>query len=113
MANDRQHLLEVCRCCRRILDESADKENLYQLLKTDLTYQESVLFNLIQIGENVNRLSDELKDENDIVPWHQIVGMRNVITHGYGTIEIESIAETVQQDVPALLKACEYLLNYL
>lgn len=113
MANDRQHLLEICRCCRRILVESTDKENLYEALKMDLTYQESVLFNLIQIGENVNRLSDELREQNDSIPWHQIVGMRNVITHGYGTIEIESIAETIQQDVPALLDACEHLLGIL
>lgn len=113
MANDRHHLLEICRCCRRILVESGDKGNLCEALNADLTYQESVLFNLIQIGENVNRLSDEFKEQNNDIPWHQIVGMRNVITHGYGTIEIESIAETIQQDVPALLDACENLQSVL
>ena len=113
MANDRQRLLEVCRCCNRILDESPNTKNLCEILETNLTYQESILFNLIQIGENVNRLSDELKEQNDIIPWHQIVGMRNVITHGYGTLDIESIAETIQQDVPGLLCACEKLLDKL
>ena len=95
------------------MDESPNTKNLCEILETNLTYQESILFNLIQIGENVNRLSDELKEQNDIIPWHQIVGMRNVITHGYGTLDIESIAETIQQDVPELLCACEKLLDKL
>lgn len=111
MANDRQHILEIHRCCTRIIEESRTINNLLEILTSNLIYQESVLFNLIQIGENVNRLSDELKENNSNIPWHQIVGMRNVITHGYGTIDIESIADTIREDIPVLCKACEGLLD--
>lgn len=111
MHNDREKLYEIKRCCKRIMDQCEYIDDIYQEIKQNLTFQESILFNLIQIGENVNRLSDTLKESHPEVPWRDIVGMRNIITHGYGSVDIDAIAESVYYDVPELYKQCKMLSN--
>ena len=111
MVNDRQLIQEIIRCCERILRECDEKTDLSYSLQNNLLLQESVLFNLIQIGENVNHLSEEFKEKQSQIPWYQIVGMRNIITHGYGSIDILSVAETVKEDIPVLRAQCEFFLE--
>lgn len=58
--------------------------------------------NLFQIGETVNSLSDECREEMHGIPWHQIYGMRNVIAHGYESLQEERVWATVVDDIPRL-----------
>ena len=69
---------------------------------TDVAFQDACCMNVIQIGELVGRLSDELKDSYSSVPWAQIRAMRNFFAHDYGSAEPEFVWETLRQDVPAL-----------
>jgi len=39
-----------------------------------------------------------------LIPWKDIIGLRNVIAHEYGEIKIEKIWHVAKFDVPALLK---------
>ena len=57
---------------------------------------------VMQIGELVGRLSDELKERWAAIPWAQISAMRNVYAHDYGNVKIEYVWQTVTRDVPAL-----------
>ena len=45
--------------------------------------RDSVLWNLMIIGEAMTRLSAEMAQEMPEVPWEQIRGFRNRIVHGY------------------------------
>lgn len=58
--------------------------------------------NLFQIGETVNSLSEECKEEIKDVPWHRIYGMRNVIAHGYEKVNDDRIWDTIKEDIPDL-----------
>jgi len=66
---------------------------------------------LINIGELVKLVSDELRQGNPSVPWRSIAGLRDVAAHGYMTLRMEDIWETVSEDVPALKKQIEKLLK--
>lgn len=107
MNHDKEKLLEIRRCCLRITSQCENIADLPKELRDNLTFQESILFNLIQIGENVNRLSDDFIEEHSDIPWRDIVGMRNIITHGYGSVDIDAIADAVKNDVPELYEKCE------
>lgn len=48
---------------------------------------DSVMFRLIQISENANKLSDEFKQNHTSIPWRAIKGMRNKIVHEYGSVD--------------------------
>jgi len=66
---------------------------------------DSVMFRLIQISENSNRLSDEFKQNNSNVPWVAIKGLRNRVVHDYGNVDLSIIYNTVKNDIPLLYKS--------
>jgi len=71
----------------------------------------AVCMTLINIGEMVKLLSDSMKQSNQSIPWRSIAGLRDVTAHGYQTLRMEDIWETVTGDIPALHKLIERLLN--
>ncbi|MBQ6715202.1 MAG: DUF86 domain-containing protein [Clostridia bacterium] len=46
---------------------------------------------ILQIGELVNRLSDDFKSNNAHIPWNKIRCMRNYVAHEYGSIDFDII----------------------
>ena len=45
---------------------------------------------ILQIGELVVFLSDELKMQYDEMPWHDIKSMRNIAAHQYHKFDIDT-----------------------
>ncbi len=66
---------------------------------------------IVQIGELVGLLSDEVKVQNPAVPWRTIKDTRNFYVHAYGSIDVSSVWETLRQDIPMLKSSCEKILN--
>lgn len=73
--------------------------------------QDACALVIIQIGEYVNRLSDEFKAEHPQIPWNEIIGMRNVHTHHYESVIEEIVWETIQNDIPYLKKYLTQILQ--
>lgn len=68
---------------------------------------------LVNIGEMVNRLSEQFREKHSSFLWHQIIGMRNQIAHGYFEIKASEVWETTINDVPELKKQIKaILLNF-
>lgn len=65
------------------------------------------------LGEAARALPPEVRALAPEVEWHKIIGMRNVLVHGYFTIDPEIVWETASQDVPRLKPALEKLLKRL
>lgn len=72
-------------------------------LEEDEILLDSVMFRLVQISENSDKLTPAFKTENSSIPWRAIKGMRNRIVHEYGDVEITIVYETVVKDLPVLL----------
>ena len=73
----------------------------------DKRTQQAVIMNLIIIGEAASKVMDvhaEFTQQHPEVPWRSMRGMRNRIAHGYFDIELNVVWNTVQEDLPALLK---------
>ncbi|MCL1883408.1 MAG: DUF86 domain-containing protein [Defluviitaleaceae bacterium] len=66
---------------------------------------------LINIGEMVKLLSEELKRENPLVPWRSIAGLRDVTAHGYMTLRMEDIWETASIDVVTLREQIDKIIK--
>ena len=66
---------------------------------------------IVQIGELVAQLSDEIKTLHPAVPWRTIKDTRNFYVHAYGSIDIPSVWETLQQDIPMLKASCEEIVR--
>lgn len=65
----------------------------------------------MQIGELTNKLSQEFKDNHSEIPWRAIRGMRNVVTHEYGKIDVETVWETAENGTKELMAFCQRELD--
>ena len=66
---------------------------------------------VVQIGELVAQLSDEVKRQNPAIPWRVIKDTRNFYVHAYGSIDIPSVWDTLNNDIPALRTTCNDILS--
>jgi uncharacterized protein with HEPN domain len=66
---------------------------------------------VLQIGELVSQLSDDIKTQNNAVPWRAIKDTRNFYVHAYGAIDVSSVWDTLENDIPALKAECEHILG--
>ncbi|MBS1847012.1 MAG: DUF86 domain-containing protein [Actinobacteria bacterium] len=44
----------------------------------------------------------EFRESHDEIPWRQITGIGNVVTHHDATIQCEKVWDTLSDDMPAL-----------
>ena len=54
------------------------------------------------VGECAKRLPSGLRDQYPAVPWRQIAGMRDVISHAYEDLAYEVLWDACRQDLPKL-----------
>ena len=66
---------------------------------------DSIMFRLIQISENSDKLTIDFKTKYKELPWRSIKGMRNRIVHDYGFIDMAIIYDTVINSIPELYNA--------
>ncbi len=100
-------LIEYC----QIIDELlAEYDYSFELYKSKKSFQLSTSMCIIQLGEYVNRLSDEFKEEHNHIPWKKIKGTRNFTTHQYHGINHRIMWKTLTVKIPELKEELELLL---
>ena len=72
--------------------------------------QHAALFDLVIIGETLNKVSAEVQKAAPDLPWRQIVDMRNIIVHSYWTIDLEIIANVINNRLDPLIEQLEELI---
>jgi uncharacterized protein with HEPN domain len=65
------------------------------------------------IGEAVKRLPTELRGRYSAVPWKEIAGTRDHLSHGYDDLDYQVLWDAVQEDLPVLLATVEQMLKDL
>lgn len=73
-----------------------------------------VIERLIEIiGEAVNHLSEDLQTNHPQIPWPQIVGMRNLVSHEYFRVDAVIVWNTTQGSIPRLRSAIQAIFDSL
>lgn len=70
---------------------------------------DAVRMRLVEIGEAVGMLPDELLATEAHIPWREIVAMRHKLAHHYYDSAVGIVAATVSDDLPVLVAAIERL----
>ncbi len=104
-------LQKVIAYCQRIADNLERYHHDFEAFKNDYLFQDACCMCVVQIGELATQLSDEAKGRDTTIPWRVIKDIRNFYVHAYGSIDVPSVWNTLEHDIPALKAACEQLLK--
>lgn len=63
--------------------------------------QSAVIMQIQIIGELSKKIPEEIKSEID-VPWKEIAGLRDMVSHDYFSLDVEAIWNTATKDVSEL-----------
>lgn len=82
--------------------------------RADLDHDRLLGFGLLKcieiVGEAAAHVSEELRSQYPLVPWKQLVAMRNRIVHVYFDIDRDQVWKAVTEDIPPLLGELEKIL---
>lgn len=68
---------------------------------------DAVRMRLLEIGEAANGIPARLRDTEPTVPWREIIGMRNWMTHRYFDTAHAYVWATVAHDLGPLMAALD------
>jgi len=107
----RFYIDDIIACAERAISytDGMDQE---QFVASGLNY-DATIRNLELIGEAATHIPDAVREVHPVIPWRQIVAMRNRLIHGYLGIDNDTLWSIVEKDTPALLEQMKALRQQL
>lgn len=101
---------------RHMLDYAVEAvEMLHGRSRVDLERNRMLQLALVRlveiVGEAATRVSDESRNRYPTVPWRQARVMRNRLIHGYDTIDLGILWDTIEHDLPPLIAELRRVLG--
>ncbi len=100
-----QHILEAIAKIARYIEVGHDE------FMAQSQWHDAAIRQLEVIGEAVKRLSPEATRLRPEIPWDKIAGMRDVLIHDYMGVDLETVWQTTQRDIPILAQAVNEMLR--
>lgn len=104
MRQDGERLKKILHCIAKIERYSAGGENDFF---NDELKQDGILRNFQVMGDAVRDLSEEFRTKHPDLPWDEVSGFRNRITHDYFGIKLDLVWEAVLYHLPKFKEQIE------
>ncbi|UFT99269.1 DUF86 domain-containing protein [Radiobacillus kanasensis] len=78
-------------------------------LDNDLV-SDAVVKNILVIGEATKNIPEQIRKENPHIEWRKMAGMRDMMIHGYFSINYRIVWDVVQNKIPELIQQIKELL---
>ena len=86
------------------------KTNLNDLVENRV--MQLALQKLVEIvGEAANRISEETQQQYAVIPWSQIIGLRNRLVHGYDNVDLGILWKIIRNDLPPLIEQLKAIVG--
>ena len=72
---------------------------------------DAVRHNLMILGEAAKRLPPVIRDSAEGIEWRKIAGLRDVLAHGYFSVDLSIIRDVLETKLEALEAAAGSLLD--
>ena len=82
--------------------EQYTKDISYDEFINDELLIDALMFRLVQMIENIKKLSIVFKNQHNDIEWIEIIGFRNRIVHDYGKTDYSVVYEVITQDIEKL-----------
>lgn len=64
--------------------------------------QDAVIRNFEILGEAAKQIDSQTRDQHPQVPWKRIAGLRDVLIHHYFGVDLNTVWNVIEKDVPQL-----------
>jgi len=105
MSKDDAYLLDILDAAKLVLQYVRGKSR-GQFLE-DVQLQDAVIRRLAIIGEAARRVSEPTRLAHPNLPWHDMIGMRNIVVHEYDDVDLEVVWDAVMRDLEPLISVLE------
>ena len=103
-------LLSMLETVEKIIRYTSSYHSAEELYQNDRDFDASMM-NFIVIGEEVGKLTDDLKTKNTQINWEKISSLRNIIAHHYFGINVDIVWQIISIDLPKLKDDLNLLLK--
>ena len=104
-------LLSILETIDKIIRYTEGYNSADELYNNDRDF-DAAMMNFIVIGEEVGKLTDELKEKNYQIDWQKIYTFRNIIAHHYFGINVDIVWQIICYDIPKLRDDLDKLLSF-
>lgn len=108
MRKDDAYLLDILLAARKVLKYAGNIQQ--KEFDSNELVQDAVMRQLEIMGEAAGRISEDYCKTHPTIPWHKIIGLRNQIIHEYFRINRQIVWDTIQNDLPDLIRLVEPLV---
>lgn len=110
MDSQKNDVYYAAKCLENIaaINRYMDNKTYNDFISDDLLI-DAVMFRLIQLVENIKKISESFKSKNTSIHWGDIIGFRNGIVHEYGKTDYTIVYEIVAQNLDELKKILELI----
>ena len=99
MRDDSARVNDILEMCDRVIDQIGRD---HERFTTDQLVQAAAQRWLEIIGEAAAGLSEEFRTTHPEVAWRDLIGMRNILAHGYFHVDLDIVWVAITRDVPHL-----------
>jgi uncharacterized protein with HEPN domain len=103
-------LLSMLETIEKIIRYTSDYKTAEELYQNERDF-DAAMMNFIIIGEEVGKLSDDVKTKNKQINWPKIYSLRNIIAHHYFGINVELVWQIINNDLSKLKDDLNIILN--
>lgn len=89
---------------KELLDELESIRDNYEEYCNNSIVRKAIWLDVMQIGENVNQLTDQFAKKMNLNDLKGIISIRNFIVHGYVYTDKDVIWNTIHEDLPKLIR---------
>jgi len=93
---------DILNCIGKI--EKYTKDLSFQAFSNNEMTVDAVIRNLEIIGEAVKKIPEEIKNKYSGIEWKEAAGFRDVLIHDYFGIDLESVWDTLHNNIPEFQK---------
>jgi uncharacterized protein with HEPN domain len=105
MRNLRLYIDDICNAIKKIKEYT--KNINQQHFHNNTMVSDAVVRNLEVIGEAMKNIPSETKNKYAKVEWKKIAGLRDMLIHGYFTVDHNILWDIIKNKVPELKKTIQ------
>lgn len=102
---------DILKCIKHINTYSSDIT--FDEFSTNFMIVEACLYNIQVIGEAVSKIPEDIKKEEQSIPWVLIKGMRNRLIHDYIGTDLTLVWNIIKNELPTFETDLKRIYNLL